>query len=95
MTHTFDPTILREKPEDVADGDRAYWIGSIYALLGENVHAVAWLRRAIDLGNHNYQWFARDKNWDNLRGDHQYERILGEAQNHADIYRQEFGASSF
>jgi DNA-binding winged helix-turn-helix (wHTH) protein/TolB-like protein/Tfp pilus assembly protein PilF len=91
----IDLNILREKPEDVADGDRAYWIGSIYALLGENVQAVAWLRRAIDLGNHNYQWFARDKNWDKLRGDRQYERTLGEAQNHADIYRQEFGGSSF
>ena len=91
----IDPNVLREKPEDVADGDRAYWIGSIYALLGENAQALAWLRRAIDLGNHNYQWFARDRNWDKLRGDRQYERMLAEAQNHADIYRQEFGASSF
>jgi eukaryotic-like serine/threonine-protein kinase len=91
----IDPSVLREKPEDVADGDRAYWIGSIYALLGENAQALAWLRRAIDLGNHNYQWFARDRNWNKLRGDRQYEGMLAEAQNHADIYRQEFGTSSF
>src|SRR5262249_8845943 len=66
--------ILREKPETVVDGDRAYWIGSIYALLEDKPRALAWLRRTIDLGNHNYQWFARDKNWDKLRGDPQYER---------------------
>jgi len=91
----IDPNILRQKPGDVADGDTAYWIGSIYALLGDNARALMWLRRAIDLGNHNYQWFARDKNWDQLRGDRQYERMLTEARNNADRYRQEFGASSF
>jgi eukaryotic-like serine/threonine-protein kinase len=91
----IDPNILREKPEGVADGDRAYWIGSIYALLADKEHALAWLRRAIELGDHNYQWFARDKNWDKLRGDREYERMLTEIRNHADRYRQEFGASSF
>ena len=78
-----------------ADGDRAYWIGSVYALLGEKGPALAWLRRAIDLGNHNYPWFVRDKNWDKLRGDRQYERMLAEIRNYADKYRQEFGACSF
>jgi serine/threonine-protein kinase len=91
----IDPSIFREKPDTVADGDRAYWIGSIYALLGEKVQALAWLRRAIDLGNHNYTWFVRDKNWDRLRGDREYERMLAEIRNYAEKYRQEFGASSF
>jgi tetratricopeptide (TPR) repeat protein len=91
----IDPSVFREKPELVADGDRAYWIGSVYALLGEKPQALAWLRRAIDLGNHNYQWFLRDKNWDKLRGDREYERRLAEIRNYADKYRQEFGASSF
>src|SRR5438270_10607420 len=57
------PNVFREKPELVADGDRAYWIGSIYALLGDQPHALAWLRRAMDLGNHSYPWFVQDKNW--------------------------------
>ncbi len=91
----IDPNLFREKPENVADGDRAYWIGSVYALLGDKVQALAWLRRAIELGNHNYPWFVRDKNWDKLRGDHDYERLLAEIRNYADKYRQEFGASSF
>ena len=30
----------------------------------------------VDLGNHNYPWFAPDKNYDRLRGDADYERIL-------------------
>ena len=91
----IDPNVLREKPEDVADGDRAYWIGSIYALLGDKGQALAWLRRAIDLGDHNYQWFVREKNWDRLRGDRDYEQLLAEIHNYADGYRLEFGASSF
>jgi len=91
----IDPDVFTEKPENVADGDRAYWIGSIYALLGDKAHALGWLRRTIDLGNHNYPWFVRDKNWDKLRGNHEYERMLAEVRNYADRYQQEFGASSF
>ena len=91
----IDPSILQEKPEDVADGDAAYWIGSVYALLGEKAQALIWLRRAIQLGNHNYPWFVRDKNFDKLRGDREYEQLLAEIRNYADKYRQEFGASSF
>jgi DNA-binding winged helix-turn-helix (wHTH) protein/TolB-like protein/tetratricopeptide (TPR) repeat protein len=91
----IDPSIFREKPENVVDGDRAYWIGSIYALLGDKAQARAWFRRTITLGNHNYPWFARDPNWDKLRGDRDYERMLAETRNYAEKYRQEFGDSSF
>ncbi|HKE31698.1 MAG TPA: winged helix-turn-helix domain-containing protein [Candidatus Angelobacter sp.] len=91
----IDPSIFQEKPEDVADGDAAYWIGSVYALLGEKAQALVWLRRTIQLGNHNYPWFVRDKNFDKLRGDRDYEQMLAEIRNYADKYRQEFGASSF
>jgi DNA-binding winged helix-turn-helix (wHTH) protein/TolB-like protein/Flp pilus assembly protein TadD len=90
-----DQAIFREMPESVIDGDRAYWIGSVYALLGEKPQAIAWLRRAVELGNHNYPWFVRDKNYDKLRGDPDYERILSNVRSRADKYRREFGASSF
>jgi hypothetical protein len=63
----IDPRIFRYKPEDVVDGDLAEWIGAVYALLGEKQPALAWLRRAVQLGNHNFPWFQRDKNWDKLR----------------------------
>jgi len=63
----IDPTIFRYKPEEVVDGDLAEWLGSVYALLGEKEPALAFLRRTVELGNHNYPWFQRDKNWDKLR----------------------------
>src|SRR5215467_13478066 len=91
----IDANLFLEKPENVADGDRAYRIGSVYALLGDKARALAWLRRAIDLGNHNYPWFVRDKNWDKLHGDREYERMIAELRNYADQYREKFGASSF
>ncbi|HKA19108.1 MAG TPA: winged helix-turn-helix domain-containing protein [Blastocatellia bacterium] len=91
----IDPAIFRERPQSIIDGDQAYWFGGVYALLGEKAQAIAWLRRAVELGNHNYSWFARDKNYDKLRGDPDYERILADVRSRADKYRQEFGASSF
>jgi len=91
----IDPGILAEKPEEVADGDVAYWIGGIHAMLGDKPQALAWFRRTIVLGNHNYPWFARDQNWIKLRGDRDYERMLAEVRKYAEAYREEFGASSF
>ena len=79
-------------PQEVIDGDQAYWVGGIYALLGEKQPALTWLRRAIDLGNHNYPWFQRDKNYDKLRNDPDYLRILDEVRGRWEHYRQLFAA---
>jgi len=62
------------------DGDYACWTGGIHALLGEKEQALAWLRRAVDLGNHNYPWFQKGKNYDRLRGDPEYQRIMKEVR---------------
>ena len=59
------------------DHDVAYWLASAYALEGERDKALTWLRRAIELGNENRPWFERDKNWDSLRSDPEYQRIIG------------------
>lgn len=59
------------------DHDVAYWLASAYALEGERDQALKWLRRAIELGNENKPWFERDKNWDSLRSDSEYQRIVG------------------
>lgn len=59
------------------DHDVAYWLASAYALEGQRDQALKWLRRAIELGNENRPWFERDKNWDSLRGDSEYQRIVG------------------
>ena len=58
------------------DHDVAYWLASAYALEGEREPALRWLRRAIALGNENKPWFERDKNWDGLRSDPEYQQIV-------------------
>jgi serine/threonine-protein kinase len=87
----IDPRIFGYKPEEVVDGDLAEWIGAVYALLGEKQPALAWLRRAVQLGDHNFPWFQRDKNWDKVRGDAEYQRIMGEVEGYWKHYNELFG----
>jgi TolB-like protein/tetratricopeptide (TPR) repeat protein len=89
----IDPRILKSRPEDVVDGDESYWIGSIYALLGEREQALTWLRRTVAVGNHDYPWFQRDKNFDKLRGDPEYQRIMEEVRGYWEGYKRTFGAT--
>jgi serine/threonine-protein kinase len=72
----------------VVDGDVAEWIGAVHALLGEKELALAWLRRAVRLGNHNYPWFQRDKNWDKLRTDPEFQRIMQEVEGYCKKYQE-------
>ena len=58
------------------DHDVAYWLASAYALAGDRREAFKWLRRAIELGNENKPWFERDKNWDGLRNEPEYQEII-------------------
>ena len=58
------------------DHDVAYWLASAYAMEGERDEALKWLRRAIELGNQNRAWFEKDKNWDSLRDDPEYQQII-------------------
>ncbi len=89
----IDAQVFRAQPAETIDGDQAYWLGGIYSLLGDKQRALVWLRRAVELGNHNYPWFQRDKNWDNLRGDPEYQRIMSEVRGHWEHYRELFGAT--
>ena len=43
---------------------------------GERDEALKWLRRALELGNENREWFEKDKNWDALRDDPEYQQII-------------------
>jgi len=86
----IDPSILSVRPAEVVDGDLAYWTGGIHALLGEQGQALAWFRRAVEVGNHNYPWFRQDKNYDKLRGDPEYQRIMDQVRRHWEEYRQAF-----
>ena len=88
----IDPRLFRMRPGEVIDGDLAYWAGGMYALLGENAQALMWFRRAVELGNHNYPWFEHDKNYDRLRGNPEYQRIMADVRRHWEHYRELFGA---
>ena len=59
-------------------------------MLGDKTMALAFLRRAVALGNHNYPWFQRDKNWDKLRGDPDFENLMREVEGHWKGYVLEF-----
>ena len=87
----IDPRLLRYKPDEVVDGDTAEWTGAIYALLGDKQMALAWLRRAVQVGDHNFPWFQRDKNWDKLRGDPEFQRIMLEVEGYWKRYTELFG----
>ena len=90
----INPRLFRYKPEEVVDGDLAEWIGAVYALLGEKEPAVAWLRQAVKRGDHNYPWFQRDKNWDKLRSDPEFQRIMSEVEGYWKNYTEQFGQAS-
>ena len=42
------------------------------------------------MGNHNYPWFQRDKNWDKLRSDPEYQSIMGDVRKKWEHYRELF-----
>ena len=87
----IDPRILRARPEDIIDGDTAEWTGGMYAMLGEKQSALLFLKRAVQLGDHNYPWFQRDKNWDKLRADPEFQRLMSEVKGYWKHYVELFG----
>jgi tetratricopeptide (TPR) repeat protein len=72
----IDPRLFRYQPPEITDGDSAYWLGGMYALLGEKQPALTWLKRTAELGDINYPWFEHDKNYDSLRSDPDYQAIM-------------------
>ena len=87
----IDRKLFEARPDQVADGDSAYWTAGIYALLGDKARALEWLRRTVELGDVNYPWFQRDKNFDSLRSDPDYQAIMNQARQRWEAYRNEFG----
>jgi len=60
------------------------------ALLGDRQRAVDWLQRAVALGDVNYPWFKRDKNYDSLRADPEYQTIMAGVRQRWEAYKNEF-----
>jgi serine/threonine protein kinase/tetratricopeptide (TPR) repeat protein len=59
-----------------SDHDMAYWVGSTYALLGDNDLAFKWLGKAVRLGNENKPHFERDRNLESLRDDPRWQELI-------------------
>jgi serine/threonine-protein kinase len=74
-----------------ADGDGAYWLGSVYALLGEKDEANNWLHRATKIGYENYPWFSRDPNLNLLRQDPRFIELLAGLRGRWEQLKQEVG----
>jgi eukaryotic-like serine/threonine-protein kinase len=89
----IDPKLLRYRPDQIIDGDSAYWNGGIYALLGERRQALDWLKRTAELGDVNYPWFERDKNYDSLRPDREYQIVMEGIRQRWQAYKSEFDAA--
>ncbi|MGC1961614.1 MAG: protein kinase, partial [Candidatus Sulfotelmatobacter sp.] len=86
----IDARLFQYHPEQVVDGDEAYWLGGMYALLGDRQHALDWLNRTVALGDMNYPWFERDKNYDSLRSDPEYQSIMAGIRQRWEAYKKEF-----
>lgn len=86
----IDRKILQRRPQEIVDADAAYWTGGIFALMGDKPHALEWFRRTVALGDMNYPWFQRDKNFDSLRADPEYQAILAEVRARWEVYKNEF-----
>jgi hypothetical protein len=86
----IDPRLFQYRPEEVIDGDVAYYLGGINALLGHREAALKWLRRTVELGDVNYLWFQRDKTYDKLRADPEYRSIMAGVRQQWEANKQEF-----
>ena len=91
LRNKIDPILFEYRPEQVIDGDEAYWLGGMYALLGDRQLALDWLKRTVALGDMNYPWFERDKNYDSLRSDPEYQTIMAGVRQRWEGYKKEFG----
>jgi eukaryotic-like serine/threonine-protein kinase len=86
----IDPQLFKYRPQDLIDGDSVYWMGGIYALLGERDKAIDFFKRTVELGDVNYPWFERDKNYDKVRNDPEYQALLAKIKEKWQGYKDEF-----
>lgn len=86
----INPNLLRYRQEQITDGDYAYYLAGMNALLGNREQALIWLKRTAELGDVNYEWFQRDKNFDSLRGDTEYQAIMAGVKQRWEAYKKEF-----
>lgn len=86
----IDPRLFQHTLGEIIDADGAYWIGGIYAMLGERQSALIWFKHTVALGDINYPWFTRDKNYDSLRADPEYQAIMASVHPRWQALKDEF-----
>jgi serine/threonine-protein kinase len=59
-----------------ANFDVAYWVASVYCMLGERESALDWLEKAVALGNENRPWFESDPRWEPLREEPRFVELM-------------------
>jgi glutathionylspermidine synthase len=67
-----------------------YQAACVYALEGNNVEAVKWLRETANTGFPNYPLFARDKFLDRIRQSPDFIQFLAEQKAQWERFEQEF-----
>lgn len=59
-----------------ADQDIAYRLATVYAMANKVDDAIEWLERSISMGNENYPWVVGNPNWEGLRDETRFKKIL-------------------
>jgi eukaryotic-like serine/threonine-protein kinase len=69
---------LTERVKEVAcmDHDIPYWVATAYLMEGETDEALAWLEKAISLGNENLPWFRNNPAWEELHDDARFRELM-------------------
>jgi serine/threonine-protein kinase len=76
-----------------ADGEMAYRLATYFAVAGDSVEALRWLRQAIYLGNENYPWFARNPAWATLQTNEDFAKVLSDLKKRYQLNRQRWEQS--
>lgn len=61
-----------------------YFVASFYAMAGDKDEAFRWLDRCLEIGFRNHRWFSIDPNFENLRDDQRFPKMLEKARKEAE-----------
>ncbi len=68
------------EPGAAADGTFTYWIAKVHALLGDSTAALAWIRKAANLGYWDAPWMRKDAALAALRGIAAFHELTAEIE---------------
>jgi len=74
----------------IKDSEGLYYIAVFYSILGNKTGALRSLKEAVDRGYFNYHLISTDPLLDDLRGDSEFEKLLGRAKEKHEYYKTIF-----